>query len=80
MYRDKINLPADQNTLASLKTKFYEIARFPGVIGAIDCTHIAIQSPGGDNAEQFRNRKGYFSINVQAVCGPDLRFHNVVAR
>ncbi|KAL7723547.1 hypothetical protein ACLKA6_001663 [Drosophila palustris] len=30
---------------------FYEIAKFPKVMGAIDCTHIRIQSPGGHNAE-----------------------------
>ena len=41
-------------------------------MGAIDCTHIKIPCPGGENAELFRNRKGYFSINVQAVCGPNL--------
>ncbi|KAG5868041.1 hypothetical protein JTB14_001733 [Gonioctena quinquepunctata] len=44
---------------------FYEIARFPRVIGAVDGTHIRIQSPGGEDAEVFRNRKGYFSMNVQ---------------
>lgn len=38
---------------------FYRFAKFPSVIGAIDCTHIKIQSPGGgDQAELFRNRKG----------------------
>ncbi|KAK6312793.1 hypothetical protein J4Q44_G00161400 [Coregonus suidteri] len=42
--------------------------RFPGVLGAIDCTHILIHNPGGENGELFRNRKGYCSINVQAVC------------
>lgn len=30
--------------------------------------------------EEFRNRKGYFSINVQAVCNAKLQFMNVVAR
>ena len=59
---------------------FYAIAAFPGVLGAVDCTHIPIQSPGGNNAELFRNRKGYFSINVQAVASADLTFTNVVSR
>ena len=49
-------------------------------MGAIDCTHIKIPCPGGENAELFRNRKGYFSINVQAVCGPNLDILNIVAR
>lgn len=35
---------------------------------------------GGDNAELFRNRKLYFSINVQAVCDTQLRFRDIVAR
>lgn len=68
------------NELMETKEKFFRIAGFPGVIGAIDGTHVPIQSPGGPDAELFRNRKGFFSINVQAVCDADLRFLNVVAR
>ena len=60
--------------------EFYSIAGFPAVLGAIDCTHIAIQSPGAHNAELFRNRKGYFSLNVQAVVNSSLVFENVVSR
>ncbi|XP_041975889.1 putative nuclease HARBI1 isoform X2 [Aricia agestis] len=60
--------------------KFYTIAGFPRVLGAIDCTHIRIQSPCHLIGEEFRNRKGYFSINVQGVCDADLRLMNVVAR
>lgn len=60
--------------------KFFNIGRFPGVSGVIDCTHFEISSPGGDNAENFRNRKGYFSLNVQFIAGPDMDFYNIVAR
>ena len=35
---------------------------------------------GGENAELFQNRKGFFSINVLAVCGPNLEILNIVAR
>lgn len=35
---------------------------------------------GGENAELFRNRKGYFSLNVQTVCNSNLEITNVVAR
>jgi hypothetical protein len=45
-----------------------------------DCTHVAIQSPGGESAELFRNRKGYFSLNVQAVVSANLLFENVVSK
>ncbi|KAM7301071.1 putative nuclease HARBI1 [Ixodes scapularis] len=63
----------------SVTHAFYKIGKFPGVSGCIDCTHVRIKSPGGDDAEVFRNRKGYFSINVQAITGPELQFFDVVA-
>lgn len=46
------------------QTDFYSIARFPCVYSALDCTHIRLQSPGGQNSEHNRNRNGYFSLNV----------------
>jgi len=46
----------------------------------VDGTHIRIVSPGGDEAEIYRNRKGFFSINMQGVCTSDLKFVNLVAR
>ncbi|KAG0421766.1 hypothetical protein HPB47_019398 [Ixodes persulcatus] len=39
------------------------MARFPGVTGCIDCTHVRTSSPGGDDAEAYRDRKGIFFIN-----------------
>lgn len=35
---------------------------------------------GGDDAEVFRNRKGYFSINTQVICNSKMKMSNVVAR
>ena len=75
-----ITFPTTQEDKLQTMQGFYEIANFPGVLGAIDCTHVAIQSPGGEYAELYRNRKGYFSINVQAVCNARLEFTNIVAR
>lgn len=50
---------------------FYTKHNFPGVIGCIDCTHIAIHSPSVDDPEfhehLYVNRKNYHSINVQLV-------------
>lgn len=37
-------------------------------------------SIGGENAETFRNRKGYFSINVQTIVKPDLQILDIVSR
>ena len=40
------------------------IIGFPGVIGAIDCTHLRLIAPT-NNPEDYINRKGNHSINVQ---------------
>ena len=65
---------------AIVRHEFHQIAGFPGVTGCIDCTHICIESPGADNAELFCNQKGYFSINVQAVCDANLCFLSLVVQ
>ena len=61
-----IRWPSNQEKEA-IKNEFYEMARFPCVIGCIDCTHIRIQGPH-DNDNFYVNRKRYHSINVQAIC------------
>ena len=74
-----IQFPLETERLV-IKQQFKNVGGIPGVVGCIDCSHIPISSPGGENANIFRNRKGYFSVNVQAVCDPSLRFINLVCR
>ncbi|KAK5647826.1 hypothetical protein RI129_003078 [Pyrocoelia pectoralis] len=75
-----IYMPRNQLEVKDCQNKFYDVCRFPRVIGAIDGTHIRIQSPGGVDAEVFRNRKGYFSINVQICINADFLIQDIVAR
>lgn len=75
-----IEMPSNIEDITEVRQGFYNIARFPRVIGALDCTHVKIISPGGENGEIFRNRKGYFSKNVQVVCDSDLIIRNIVTR
>lgn len=65
---------------ADVHTKFYEVAQFPNVIGAIDCIHMRISNPGGAMAEQCKNSKGWYSVNCQVVVGPDLRILTAIVR
>ncbi|KAE9540774.1 hypothetical protein AGLY_004019 [Aphis glycines] len=74
-----IRFPSSHN-LPDIKQHFYSVSQFPGVIGAIDCTHISIKSPGGENTELYRNRKGWMSLNVQIVCGPKMQIFDLVCR
>ncbi|XP_036339835.1 putative nuclease HARBI1 [Rhagoletis pomonella] len=78
--KDLVKFPSTAEKFNRVKQQFYELAHFPGVIACVDCTHIKIRSPGGLSAEVYRNRKGWFSINVQAVTGPNLEFFDLVVR
>lgn len=75
-----IRMPQTENERLAKAAAFAQIADFPRCIGAIDCTHVKVASPGGEISENFRNRHGYFSINVQTISDADLRIMNVIAR
>ncbi|XP_041369781.1 putative nuclease HARBI1 [Gigantopelta aegis] len=55
-----------QNDLRSVKQGFYDIAKFPNVVGTIDGTLIPIKCPS-NNDELYVCRKGYHAINVQVI-------------
>ncbi|XP_018374418.1 PREDICTED: uncharacterized protein LOC108768477 [Trachymyrmex cornetzi] len=54
-----------------VKQQFMENTQFPGVIGAIDCTHIRILAPSVEE-HNYVNRKGFHSKNVQIIVYLDL--------
>ncbi|XP_046986148.1 putative nuclease HARBI1 [Schistocerca americana] len=74
-----IKFPAREE-VRSVMYGFSQLDRFPGVLGTLDCTHIRIQSPGGHNAELFRNRKSYFSFDCQTISDHNLLVRDIVAR
>ena len=66
MKDDFISWPDNQRKNV-IRAGFYEKAGFPNVVGCIDGTHIRITGPSIDEPA-FVNRKGFHSINVQAIC------------
>ncbi|ENN80826.1 hypothetical protein YQE_02759, partial [Dendroctonus ponderosae] len=72
----------EQPQIINTQYRFSQIASFPRVIGCIDCTHIRIISPGGNDAEVFRNRKRvlFYKCSSCIVCNSDLKICNIVAR
>jgi hypothetical protein len=74
-----IQMPERQEAIQEVQNAFFNISRFLRVLGCVDGTHIKIQSPGGESGEVFRNRKLYFSLNVQAMSGPDFKIFDLVA-
>lgn len=80
-YRNRfIHFAVTEHEKTVTQQQFYNIARFPRVVGALDCTHVKIASPGGNHAENFRNRKGFFSLNVQATWNANCEITDTVAR
>ena len=75
--RQFLSIPGN---LADVKRKFYDVGHFPGVIGAIVCTHVRVICPNKENSMAFVNRKQFYSINVQAVCDSDAFITNIVGR
>lgn len=58
-------MPASFVEEEMLMRDFRSLKNFPGVIGAIDCTHVKIKKTGGDMAQYYICRKGFYSLNVQ---------------
>lgn len=75
-----VTFPATRQERRDVMNMFFAQSKLPGVIGAVDCTHVPIQSPGGQDAEIYRNRKCFFSINVQLICDSSGYISDVVAR
>ena len=65
--------PLAPDAMAEIKDAFYEVAGIGDVVGCIDGTHIPLRVPHAQR-EAFINRKGFPSINVMAVAGPDRSF------
>uniref|UniRef100_A0A7M4G037 Putative nuclease HARBI1 n=1 Tax=Crocodylus porosus TaxID=8502 RepID=A0A7M4G037_CROPO len=57
----------DEASMQSLKDDFYSLAGMPGVLGVVDCTHVAIKAPNAEDLS-YVNRKGLHSLNCLMVC------------
>lgn len=71
-----IKFPQIFNERQQIKMGLFNNWGLPGVIGAIDCTHVAILKPAHEE-HNFINRKGYHSLNVQVVCDHEMVIRNV---
>ncbi|XP_030757741.1 putative nuclease HARBI1 isoform X2 [Sitophilus oryzae] len=79
-----VEFPNNFEKLNRIREQFFRIHRFPGVIGCVDCTHVAIVPPNIEDPEYpehiYVNRKHYHSINVQLICDANLKILHVNAK
>lgn len=68
-----LNVPNNQSQWKKIAEEFQELWQFPHVIGAIDGKHIRIQAPT-KTGTLFHNYKGFFSLQLLAVCDAKYNF------
>ncbi|XP_035278886.1 putative nuclease HARBI1 [Anguilla anguilla] len=77
--RQFIRFPLDVRQLQRNKAHFMAIAGLPGVVGAIDGTHVQIIAPSQDE-HAFVNRKKNHSINTQVVFDTSYNIFDICAK
>ncbi|KAK9695329.1 DDE superfamily endonuclease [Popillia japonica] len=71
--QDVIQWPKLEQDRKRISLQFYPRQSFPGVIGAIDGTHIPIVAPS-HMQNLYINRNKYHSIILQGICSADYKF------
>nr|CAH7713967.1 unnamed protein product [Callosobruchus chinensis] len=62
-----IKFPSTPADVTEANRRWQRVYTFPCAVAVIDCTHIKIEKPPL-HGDEYINRKGYHSINVQATC------------
>ena len=73
-----ISVPLNQDQLQNIKRELYDIAGFPRVMGAIDCTHVQLHA-ATQNRHLYINGKETYSVNVKVVFDANNCITNVYA-
>ncbi|XP_058840786.1 putative nuclease HARBI1 [Topomyia yanbarensis] len=73
---DWIKFPVTKEDMDAAKNIWRRKFKFPDSIGALDCTHVIIQSPY-EHADEYVNRKGLKSFNIQATCDANELFTSI---
>ena len=75
--QELIKLPTTKELLKKLTNKLLGTQEFPQCIGTTDDTYIEIAELH-EHYSDYINRKGYYSLNVRALCDYKYCFQNVV--
>lgn len=75
-----MRFPRTLNELGEVKRGFVDKFDFPGVIGIVDGTHVAIAGMPRNIENAFVDRRGIHSLTVQLICDSNMMIANVNAR
>ncbi|XP_045104728.1 putative nuclease HARBI1 [Portunus trituberculatus] len=79
VFHQFVKFPLTRQEVQRKQVEFMAIARFPGVEGVIDGTHVRIVAPK-DDEYAYVNRKRYHSINVQIVFDATYKILDIVTK
>lgn len=71
--RHQVMWPSGQR-LRETEAKNFQLCGLPGVVGAIDGTHVAISKPQVGAADYYYFKSGGYTLNCQAVVDSEKRF------
>lgn len=72
--------PSTEAEMEQVKSKFEKIRGLPNCCGAVDITHILMTLPTLDPSNNvWRDREKNYSMLLQAIVDPDMRFCDVIA-
>lgn len=75
-----IRFPRSLDEMAETKALFEALFNFPGILGVVDGTHVALTALPLEIENAYVNRKGFHSINTQIVCNANMLITNINAR
>ncbi|XP_047116158.1 putative nuclease HARBI1 [Schistocerca piceifrons] len=73
-----IKFPSSTHDIIVTKNEWLQKCKFPSPVGVIDCTHVRIPKPV-QFGDEYINRKGFTSTNVQVICNVKEQFTSVEA-
>ena len=71
-----IKFPTTNQEIVDAKQAWQQKYTFPTALGVIDCTHVGIMKPNL-HGDEYINRKGKATLNVQATCDAKEMFTSV---
>ncbi|XP_060560834.1 putative nuclease HARBI1 [Ruditapes philippinarum] len=77
LMEEYICFPSTRREMEAIADGFRQRSGMPGVVGAIDGTHVSVPAPRSVHRAAFINRKGQSSMVVQLICDSTLRLLDV---